>query len=178
MYSQIGSLRHGSICRSFRNFHTIGPALLKTPLTIYKIWGFFWISLTFKLPTVFSIGNTSVAELSAFSSGYRRSCRDVLNTPDPQIYLGLVVGIWACLGLDLATFSVFYSILSLLMGKICLFWTFDDPNLGLTKWFNSPLRSWTTNVCKKGSIKQQCYKKVLWIMWHKGIIVSKSTGLR
>ena len=33
--------------------------------------------------------------------------RGVLNTPDPQIYLGLMVGIWASLGLNSASFYIF-----------------------------------------------------------------------
>ena len=63
--------------------------------------------------------------------------------PRPQIYLGLVVGIWACLGLDFATFSIFYSILSLFMGKICLFWTFYNRNLG---WQNGSIRLWQAGL--------------------------------
>ena len=47
----------------------------------------------------------------------------ILNTPDPQIYLGLIVGIWACLGLNIATLEYFYFISSVVMGKLCLFKT-------------------------------------------------------
>ena len=63
----------------------------------------------------------------------------VLNTPDPQMYLVLMIGIWACLGLDFASYSIFYPILGFFMGKFCHFGTFVNPNLGLTKLFNTPL---------------------------------------
>ena len=36
--------------------------------------------------------------------------------PRSQDYLGLMIGIWARLGSDIATLSMFYSILSLVMG--------------------------------------------------------------
>ena len=39
-------------------------------------------------------------------------CRGVLNTPDPQIYLGLMIGIRASPGFDLTIFSIFYPILA------------------------------------------------------------------
>ena len=61
----------------------------------------------------------------------------VLNTPDPQINLGLMVGIWASLGLDFAIYLTFCFILSLSMG-IRLFLTFCSSSLGLTKLFNTP----------------------------------------
>ena len=57
----------------------------------------------------------------------------VLNTPDHQIYLGLVDGISLCLGLDIVNFSVFYFMLSLFVGEIWFFLTFHNPNLGLKK---------------------------------------------
>ena len=64
--------------------------------------------------------------------------RGVLNTPDPQIYLGLMIGIWASLGCDFASFSIFYPTLGLFMGKFCHFATDIHPSLGL-HWFNMPL---------------------------------------
>ena len=59
--------------------------------------------------------------------------RGGLNTPDPQIYLGLVVGIWASLELDFSIFSIFYPILGLFIGKFLKFVTFFRSSLGLTK---------------------------------------------
>ena len=47
------------------------------------------------------------------------SCRGVLNTPDPQIYLGLIIGIWASLELDFTIFSIFDPILGLFVGCLC-----------------------------------------------------------
>ena len=44
--------------------------------------------------------------------------------PRPPDYLGLIVGMWACLGLDFASVLIFYIILSLLMGNLGLFVTF------------------------------------------------------
>ena len=44
------------------------------------------------------------------------------------------------LGLNFANFQYFYSILSLFMGKLCLFVTFCSPSLGLTKWLSTPLQ--------------------------------------
>ena len=52
--------------------------------------------------------------------------RGVLNTPHK--YQGLVVGNLACLGWGFATTSIFYSIFSLFMSKICFCWTFHNPN--------------------------------------------------
>ena len=57
----------------------------------------------------------------------------LIDHPRPQIYLGLVGGLWACLRLDFATFLIFYSMLSLIMAKIWLFWTFHNLSLVLTK---------------------------------------------
>ena len=56
-----------------------------------------------------------------------------LNTQDQQKYLGLVVEIWASLGLDLASFSVFYSILSLFIDKIWLFLDFSQSKSWVDK---------------------------------------------
>ena len=39
-------------------------------------------------------------------------CRGVLNTPGPQLYLGLMIGIRASPGFDLTNFSIFYPILA------------------------------------------------------------------
>ena len=39
--------------------------------------------------------------------------QDILNTPD---FLGLMIEIWASLGSDFVTFSIFYHILRLIMG--------------------------------------------------------------
>ena len=55
--------------------------------------------------------------------------RGVLNTPDPD-YLGLMIGIWDSLGLDFATFLIFYFVSSLIMGKYCLF---SQPMSGVEK---------------------------------------------
>ena len=60
--------------------------------------------------------------------------RGVLNTPEPQIYLGLMVRIWAGLGLHSSTVSVFYFILSLYMGKICLFYDLLQSKSGVEKF--------------------------------------------
>ena len=53
-----------------------------------------------------------------------------MNTPDPLIYLGMVVEIWDYLGLDYATFSLFYSILSLFKVKYAFFRLFTVQILG------------------------------------------------
>ena len=42
----------------------------------------------------------------------------------PQIYLGLMVRIWASLGLNIASFSIFYCILSFFLGKYAFLWLF------------------------------------------------------
>ena len=52
---------------------------------------------------------------------------------EQQIYLGLMVGVRASLGLNFADFQYFCSILSLFMGILCIFVTFRSPSLGLTK---------------------------------------------
>ena len=57
----------------------------------------------------------------------------------PQTYLGLMVGIWACLGLDFVSLSTIFSILSHFMGKLCPIVTFLNRSLGLIKWFNTLL---------------------------------------
>ena len=44
-----------------------------------------------------------------------------------------MIGIWANLGLDLAIFFNNLLYFKALMGKLCLFVTFHDLNLGLTK---------------------------------------------
>ena len=62
----------------------------------------------------------------------------VLNTLVPQIHVGLMAGIWASLGLDFGTFTIFYFLLSLFIGNLCFFVTLCNPFLGLTKWFNMP----------------------------------------
>ena len=55
--------------------------------------------------------------------------RDVLmNTAEPQINLGLLVRIWASLGLDSSTFSIGYSIFSLFIGKL---WFFGQSKSGV-----------------------------------------------
>ena len=59
--------------------------------------------------------------------------RGTLNILD---YLGLVVPIWASMGLDFATISTFYYSLSIFMGKLCSFVAFYYQSLGLTKLFN------------------------------------------
>ena len=51
--------------------------------------------------------------------------------PRPPDYLWLMIGIWACLGLQL--FQHFFCKLSLFMSKLCLFMSFLNPNLGLTE---------------------------------------------
>ena len=55
--------------------------------------------------------------------------RGVLNTPEPQIYLELMNGIWACLEWDFAIFPICNPILGLFMVKLCHFVTFVHPSL-------------------------------------------------
>ena len=74
--------------------------------------------------------------------------RGALNSPDPQIYLGFMVEIWACLGLDFAIFPIFYFFLSLFMCEHCLIVTLCNSSLGSTKSFNTPLNP---NTYTKGT---------------------------
>ena len=61
--------------------------------------------------------------------------RIVLNTPELQINLGLMVGVLVLtsLGVDLATFSAIYPIISHFMQKSCHFMIFFNVSQGVTK---------------------------------------------
>ena len=65
--------------------------------------------------------------------------RGVLNIPDLHIYLGLMVGIWASLGLDFVYLSISYFVFSLFVSNICHFLAFSNQSQGLKKRFNMPL---------------------------------------
>ena len=65
--------------------------------------------------------------------------RGVLNIPDPQMYRGWWLESGQVWGWYFASYSIFNTILGLFMVKFCHFGAFVNPNLGLTKWFNTPL---------------------------------------
>ena len=67
------------------------------------------------------------------ATGYQRR---VVYPRSQNIYLELMFGVWASLGLDFATSSIFYFILIHFTGKLSLFVTFHNQSLGLTKLFN------------------------------------------
>ena len=66
--------------------------------------------------------------------------------PTSADYLGLMIIILVSLGLGFATFSVFYPMLKLTIGKYYLFVNFYNQNLGLTRWSNTPLSFRYTTV--------------------------------
>ena len=67
----------------------------------------------------------------------------VLNTPEPQIYLGFMDKIWASLGLASSTVSVFYFIWGIFMGKLRFF-----SDLGQSKsWVEKMIQYTPTDVC-------------------------------
>ena len=51
----------------------------------------------------------------------------------PRYSFGLMIGIWASLGLDFAIFPIFYPILGLFMGEFCHFVTFCPSRSGVDK---------------------------------------------
>ena len=53
--------------------------------------------------------------------------------PRSPDYLGLMIGIWASLGLDFTTISILYPIFSLIKRKYCSLSIFHNQSLGLTK---------------------------------------------
>ena len=61
-----------------------------------------------------------VSESVLIKSVLYAAFRGLLNTKDPQI-ITLMIGIWASLGLDFATFSIFYAFSWANYAFLCLF---------------------------------------------------------
>ena len=66
--------------------------------------------------------------------------------PTSPDYPGLMIIILVSLGLNFATFSVFYPMIRLTIDKYYLFVNFYNQNLGLTQWSNAPLSFRYTTV--------------------------------
>ena len=73
--------------------------------------------------------------------------RGVLNSPDPRIYLGLLIDIfWASLGLEFTMFTLFTMFSAFLCVTLAHFVTFCNPNLKLIislwrMWLNESISS-------------------------------------
>ena len=63
--------------------------------------------------------------------------RGVLNTPHPQINVELMARIWASLGLNFATFSIFYCIISLFKVNYAFSWLLT---VWIWGWKNDSIR--------------------------------------
>ena len=86
-----------------------------------------------KLPPIIWVDRLIGTPLFSLALWLVRSVvRGVLNIPNPQIYLGLNVETWPCLGLSFATFSLFCFILSLVMGKLFLWLSSIQIQVNLT----------------------------------------------
>ena len=67
------------------------------------------------------------------------TCRAVLNTAELQIYLGLIVRIWASLGLYSSIFPIFHLFLSLFIGNLWFFWL---RAVQVWCWLNDSIPTW------------------------------------